>query len=96
MALQKYSINQEKNDQTMSVSMKNLMKNDQQGVSLKAAAQSGDGGIVGVMMGVSVVGGVIIDVVSGIVVGIVPNKITRPAGVPMLSSDESDEIEINE
>nr|GFA56574.1 hypothetical protein [Tanacetum cinerariifolium] len=39
-------------------------------------------------------GGAISDVVSGMVVGIVPNKITRPAGVPMLSSDESDEIEI--
>nr|GFD18263.1 hypothetical protein [Tanacetum cinerariifolium] len=31
---------------------------------------------------------------AGIVVEIVPNKITRPAGVPMLSSDESDETEI--
>nr|GFC65064.1 hypothetical protein [Tanacetum cinerariifolium] len=55
---------------------------------------SGDDGTVGVMMGVSAVGGVVIGVVSGMVVGIAPNKITRPAGVPVLSSDESDEIEI--
>ncbi|GJR07692.1 hypothetical protein Tco_0790344 [Tanacetum coccineum] len=37
-------------------------------------------------------GGVFMVLVSGIVVGIVPNKITRPAGVPTLSSDESKEI----
>nr|GFA60994.1 hypothetical protein [Tanacetum cinerariifolium] len=41
-------------------------------------------------------GTAIIGMVSGMIVGIVPNKITRPAGVPMLSSDESDEIEITE
>nr|GFC62982.1 hypothetical protein [Tanacetum cinerariifolium] len=45
---------------------------------------------------VSDAGRAITGVVSGIVVGIVPNKITHPAGVPMLSSDESDEIEMTE
>nr|GEZ68934.1 putative reverse transcriptase domain-containing protein [Tanacetum cinerariifolium] len=45
---------------------------------------------------VSDAGRAITGVVSGIVVGIVPNKITRPAGVLMLSSDESDEIEMTE
>nr|GFC55536.1 hypothetical protein [Tanacetum cinerariifolium] len=45
---------------------------------------------------VSDTGGAITGVLSGMVVGIVPNKITRPAGVPMLFSDESDEIEITE
>nr|GEZ84774.1 hypothetical protein [Tanacetum cinerariifolium] len=39
MAMQKYSVNQEKNALTMSVSMKNQMKNDRQNVSQKAAAQ---------------------------------------------------------
>nr|GEZ22847.1 hypothetical protein [Tanacetum cinerariifolium] len=43
---------------------------------------------------VSDAGGVVTGVVSRIVVGIVSNKITRPAGVPMLSLDESDETEI--
>nr|GFD37241.1 hypothetical protein [Tanacetum cinerariifolium] len=42
MALQKYSVSQEKNDLTMSVSMKNLTKNDQQGASQKAVAQNGE------------------------------------------------------
>nr|GEX15784.1 retrovirus-related Pol polyprotein from transposon TNT 1-94 [Tanacetum cinerariifolium] len=41
-------------------------------------------------------GGIIESVVSGIVVGIVPNKITRLVDVPMLSSDESEETEIIE
>nr|GFA98177.1 hypothetical protein [Tanacetum cinerariifolium] len=58
--------------------------------------ESEDGGIMGAMMGVSVVGGAINGEVSKMVVGIVPNKITRPAGVPMLSSDKSDEIKITE
>ncbi|GJW87250.1 hypothetical protein Tco_0162590 [Tanacetum coccineum] len=35
-------------------------------------------------------------VVSGIVVGIVPNKITHPIGVPTLSFDQSDETKITE
>nr|GFD35447.1 hypothetical protein [Tanacetum cinerariifolium] len=35
-------VNQEKNDLAMSVSIKNLTKNDQQGVSQKAAAQNGE------------------------------------------------------
>nr|GFB40387.1 hypothetical protein [Tanacetum cinerariifolium] len=42
------------------------------------------------------VGGVITGVVSRIVIGIVPNKITRPARAPTLSSDESDETEITD
>nr|GFD44189.1 hypothetical protein [Tanacetum cinerariifolium] len=41
-------------------------------------------------------GGAINGLVSEMVVGIVLNKITHPAGFPMLSSDESDEIEITE
>ncbi|GKD83324.1 hypothetical protein Tco_1350163 [Tanacetum coccineum] len=45
---------------------------------------------------VRVVGRVITGVVSGIVVGMVPNTITHPAGVPTLSSDESEETEITE
>ncbi|GJZ22157.1 hypothetical protein Tco_0559196 [Tanacetum coccineum] len=47
-------------------------------------------------MSVRVVGGVITGVVSGIMVGMVLNKITRPVGVPMLPSDESEETKITE
>ncbi|GKC15107.1 hypothetical protein Tco_1011889 [Tanacetum coccineum] len=62
---------------------------------------SGDGGIMGETIGIGVVsiwvvGGIKESVVSGIVVGIVPNKITHLVDVPTLSSDESDETEITE
>ncbi|GJW78476.1 hypothetical protein Tco_0140158 [Tanacetum coccineum] len=42
------------------------------------------------------VGRVITGVVSEIVVGIVPDKMTHQAGVPTLSSDEFEETEITE
>nr|GEW83142.1 hypothetical protein [Tanacetum cinerariifolium] len=41
-------------------------------------------------------GGITEVVVLGIVVGIVPNKITHPVDVPTLSSDEYNETEITE
>nr|GEW36623.1 hypothetical protein [Tanacetum cinerariifolium] len=64
------------------------------GSSGDAGVISGDGGIVDAAICISVVstwveGGIIESVVSGIVVGIVPNKITRPVDALTLSSDES-------
>ncbi|GKF28895.1 hypothetical protein Tco_0095237, partial [Tanacetum coccineum] len=61
----------------------------------------GDSGIVGETVGIDavliwVVGRITEGVVSGIVVGMVPNKITHSVDVPTLSSDESDETEITE
>nr|GFB00499.1 hypothetical protein [Tanacetum cinerariifolium] len=71
----------------------------------RGPVESGDGGIVGAMIGISmgvtvvsvrVVGEVITSVVSRIVIGIVPNKITHPTGVPTLSLDKSDKTKITE
>ncbi|GKD64231.1 hypothetical protein Tco_1306339 [Tanacetum coccineum] len=67
----------------------------------EVAGSSGDGGIVGETIGISMVsiwvmGGIKEGVVLGIVVGIIPNKITRPVDVPTLSLDKSDETEITE
>ncbi|GKC31398.1 hypothetical protein Tco_1038692 [Tanacetum coccineum] len=67
----------------------------------EVAGSGGDGGIVGETIGIGVVsiwvvGGITKSVVLGIVVGIVPNKITHPVDVPTLSLDESDETEIIE
>ncbi|GKE66483.1 hypothetical protein Tco_1520644, partial [Tanacetum coccineum] len=57
--------------------------------------RSGDGSSDG-SDSVSDAGEVTVGVVSEIVVGIVTNKLTRPADVPTLSSDESDETKITE
>ncbi|GKG22002.1 hypothetical protein Tco_0384597 [Tanacetum coccineum] len=48
-------------------------------------------GAIGGIVGESTVG-----TITGMVVGIVPNKITQAVDVPTLSSDESEEIEMKE